>query len=276
MTDPNRHRTQRSRISSSIVGLGAAAVGGFDTGVALARTLGQTIRGAIRGDRPQGEIVKQMHSIGNRSLVFVAVTMGFVGMVMVYQSCLQLNRITGDLSQVGREFIKLLIQDFGPTITSLMLATRVGAGIAAEVGSMKVTEQVDALRMSGVTPIDYLIVPRFLASLVMTLVLCIVGCLIAYLAGGLTAWASFDVNPVVFFDVSRVGSLDVLLGTSKALACGIAIPVISGFCGLRAQGSSVGVGRATTNAVVGSSLAVIIIAFMISTMGLILIKAGLR
>jgi len=254
--------------------VGGAAINRVKTGIGLFSILVQTLRGAIRGRRPKGEVVNQMYVIGNKSLLFVAVTMGFVGMVMVYQSCLQLGKITGDLSQVGPEFVKLLVQDFGPTITCLMLATRVGAGIAAEVGSMKVTEQVDALRMSGVTPVDYLIVPRFLAALVMTFVLCVFGCLVAYIAGGFTAWASFDVNPVTFFDVSRVDYLDVGLGTTKALLCGTAIPIISGFCGLRAQGSSEGVGWATTAAVIGSSLAVIVIAFIISSVGLFLIKAG--
>ncbi len=254
--------------------LGAKAIANVSTARALLSILVQTLHGSLRGKRPKGEVAKQMYVIGNKSLLFVAVTMGFVGMVMVYQSCLQLNRITGDLSRVGPEFVKLLVQDFGPTITALMLATRVGAGIAAEIGSMKVTEQVDALRMSGVTPVDYLIVPRFLAALVMTFVLCVFGCVVAYVAGGLTAWVSFDVNPVTFFDISRVRYLDLALGTTKAVLCGTAIPVISGFCGLRAQGSSEGVGWATTAAVIGSSLAVIVIAFIISSIGLFLIKAG--
>ena len=244
-------------------------------GIALTRILGATLRGSVRGQRPPGEVVGQMYIIGNKSLLFIAVTMGFVGMVMVYQSCMQLDRITGDLSQLGPEFLKLLIQDFGPSITALMLATRVGAGIAAEVGSMVVTEQIDALRMSGVTPVNYLIVPRFLAALVMTSVLTIFGIMVAYGAGGLTAWASFDVNPRVFFDITRVRAFDVGIGATKALLCGTAIPVISGFCGLRARGSSAGVGAATTAAVIGSSLAVIVIAFIISGVGLFLLKAGL-
>ena len=265
----------KRRAYNSVANLGGRAISGAQTTLSLTAILRQTIRGALFGQRPKGEVLKQMHVVGNRSLLFVAVTMGFVGMVMVYQSCLQLNRVTGDLSQVGREFVKLLVQDFGVTITSLMLATRVGAGIAAEIGSMKVTEQIDALRMSGVTPVDYLIVPRFLASLVMTVVLCIFGCSVAFLAGGLTAWLSFNVNPVVFFDISRVVYLDLAIGGAKAITCGIAIPVIAGFCGLRASGSSVGVGSATTSAVIYSSLAVIIIAFIISTVGLFLIRAGL-
>src|SRR5262245_9448199 len=139
----------------------------------------QTMRGIAgrgSGRGPQGEVVRQMYSIGNRSIVFIVVTLGFIGMVMTYQTCLQPARVTGDFSQVGSQLIRLIVSDFGPTLTAMMLATRVGAGIAAEIGSMKVTEQIDALRMSGVLPIDYLIVPRFTASLIMTLMLTVLGC----------------------------------------------------------------------------------------------------
>src|SRR5205085_4042085 len=110
-----------------------------------------------------------------------------IGMVITYEACLQLSRVTGDYSQVGGQYLRLVVSDFAPTLTALMLATRVGAGIAAEIGSMKVTEQIDALRMTGVLPIDYLIVPRFIASLVMTLMLATIGGTIMYTAGGLTA-----------------------------------------------------------------------------------------
>src|SRR5207249_2677840 len=142
------------------------------------------------------------------SLVFVAVTLGFIGMVLVYQTCLQVNRVTGDLSQVGAEFMRILVHEFGPTLCAMMLATRVGAGIAAEIGSMMVTEQIDALRMSGVEPIEYLIVPRFLASLVMTGVLTIFGIAVALGLGTLTAYASFHVNPHIFVDFERVRAGD--------------------------------------------------------------------
>ena len=79
-----------------------------------------------------------MYSIGNRSIVFIIVTLGFIGMVMTYEACLQLSRVTGDFSQVGSQFLRLIISDFASTLTAMMLATRVGAGIAAEIGSMKV------------------------------------------------------------------------------------------------------------------------------------------
>lgn len=227
-----------------------------------------TIAGVIRGGRREGEIARQMYWIGNRSVLFIAVTLGFIGMVMTYEACLQLSRVTGDYSQIGSQYIRLIVSDFGPTLTALMLATRVGAGIAAELGSMKVTEQIDALRMSGVLPIDYLISPRFVASLVMTLVLAVLGGAIMYLAGGLTAHFSFNVNTHIFFDLGMLRGRHVGLLVTKSLAFGAAIPVVSGFCGLRARGSSEGVGWATTSAVIGSSFAVIVLDFIISAAAL--------
>jgi len=263
------------KLTATIESLGARVLDVGGAAVALWQVFTGTLAGVFRGGRPRGEVVKQMYQIGNRSLVFVGVTLGFIGMVMVYQSCLQINRITGDLSQIGPEFIKMLVHDFAPTLTGMMLATRVGAGIAAEVGSMKVTEQVDALRMSGVAPIDYLIVPRFLASVVMTVVLTVFGTVVAYVAGGLTAEASFGLNPTAYYDLSRVNFTHFGLGLTKAICYGAAIPIISGFCGLRAKGSSEGVGWATTSAVIGSSFAVILIDFIISAFGFLVLGEGL-
>ena len=217
---------------------------------------------------PRGEIVRQMFQIGNRSLLFVIVTLGFIGMVVTFEACLQLSRVTGDYSSVGSQLIRLVISDFGPILTAMMLATRVGAGIAAEIGSMKVTDQIDALRMSGVLPVDYLIVPRFVASVVMTVVLTVIGTIVMYCAGGLAAWRSFAVNPGLYFDLSLVRPRHLAMLVLKAVAFGGAIPIVSGFCGLRARGSSEGVGWATTAAVVGSSFAVIALDFTISAAAL--------
>jgi phospholipid/cholesterol/gamma-HCH transport system permease protein len=218
--------------------------------------------------RPKGELVRQMYAIGNKSLVFIIVTLGFIGMVMTYEACLQLSRVTGDYSQVGPQLIRLIVSDFGPTLAGMMLATRVGAGIAAEIGSMKVTEQIDALRMSGVLPIDYLIVPRFTASVIMTVLLSTIGGAVMFKAGQLTAHYSFGVNLNTFWDFQFVRLRHVALMMVKAVAYGAAIPVVAGFCGLRARGSSEGVGWATTAAVIGSSFAVIVLDFVISAAAL--------
>jgi len=258
-----------------ITSLGTAAISAYRAAIELWLVYVGTISGIVRGlqrkgARNRGEVWRQLYSIGNRSLLFIVVTLGFIGMVMTYQACLQLGRVTGDYSQVGSQFLRLIVSDFGPTLTGLMLATRVGAGIAAEIGSMKVTEQIDALRMSGVLPIDYLIVPRFVASIVMTLMLSILGGVVMWRAGGLTAEYSFNVNPNTFYDLSFVRFRHVAMFVVKALAYGAAIPVVAGFCGLRARGSSEGVGWATTAAVIGSSFAVIVLDFIISASALFL------
>ena len=257
----------RSRIELLGAGAVEAARAARDLWLVYVSTLAGIVR-RRRGTRRKGEVWRQMYSIGNRSLVFIIITLGFLGMVMTYEACLQLARVTGDFSQIGTQFIRLIVSDFGPTLTAMMLATRVGAGIAAEIGSMKVTEQIDALRMSGVLPIDYLIVPRFLASLVMTLVLVTIGGGVMYLAGGLTAHYSFNVNTHIFFDLQVLRMRHLVLMIVKSVAYGAAIPVVSGFCGLRARGSSEGVGWATTSAVIGSSFAVIVLDFIISAAAL--------
>jgi len=263
----------RRYVGDKVEGAGGFVVDGVRAAFELWGVFVGVLAGLVRSrrGRPRGEIAKQMHSIGNRSLLFIAVTLGFIGMVMIYQACLQFNKVTGDLSQIGPQFLRLLCSDFAPTLTGMMLATRVGAGIAAEIGSMKVTEQIDALRMSGVLPIDYLIVPRFVASVVMTVVLSVLGGTIMWVTGGLTAHYQFGVNTRLFFDLSTVHPQHLMLGLTKALAYGMAIPIVSGFCGLRAKGSSEGVGWATTAAVIGSSFAVIVLDFVLSVVGFLMI-----
>ena len=114
--------------------------------------------------REQGAIVQQMYAMGVQSLLFITVTIGFLGMILVYQVATQVEKILPDFSMIGAAFIQIMIKEFAPTIAGMMIATRVGSGIAAEIGSMVVTEQVDALRMCNADPVNYLIVPRFLAT----------------------------------------------------------------------------------------------------------------
>jgi phospholipid/cholesterol/gamma-HCH transport system permease protein len=252
--------------------------GGVDAWVDHARGLGRllarTIAAALHGKRPTGEVVRHMYWIGNKSLLFVGVTLGALGMVLVFQACLQVNRITGDLSQVGAEYIKGLVHEFVPSIMAQMLATRVGAGIAAEIGSMMVTEQVDAMRMCGVEPVHYLIAPRFIASFWMTMVLYVFAMLVCIVTGTLTAYYSFHVNPHVFVDFGRVRLGDVATGLIKCAAYGAAIPVVSGYCGLIARGGSEGVGRATTRAVIGAAFTCTVLDFVLSGLAYFTLQAG--
>jgi len=163
-----------------------------------------------------------------------------------------------------------LVRDLAASIGALMLATRVGAGIAAEIGSMVVTEQVDALRMSAADPVDYLIKPRFIASLCMTTVLIIWGAFVAFLAGMLTAYTMFDLSPRTFASLSLIDTGDLVVGLTKCVAYGAAIPIVAGQSGLSTFGGSEGVGWATTRAVVNSSLAVIMLNMIISAAGFLI------
>jgi phospholipid/cholesterol/gamma-HCH transport system permease protein len=253
--------------------LGAAGIDLFVGGWQLYQVFAQTLYFTFRRRREKGAVVQQMYAIGNESLFFVSITMGFIGMILVYQSGLQAKRIIPDFSMLGATYLELLVRDLAASLGALMLATRVGAGIAAELGSMVVTEQIDALRMCAADPVDFLIVPRFLASLVMTTVLIVFAGAIAFGTGAVTAYVAFDVPPRIFWNVSLVDWGDLTTGLAKCIAYGAAIPVVSGYCGLSTFGGSEGVGWATTRAVVNSSLAIIILNAVISTAGLLVFGA---
>ncbi|MBK6513656.1 MAG: ABC transporter permease [Polyangiaceae bacterium] len=210
-----------------------------------------------------------MYEIGNKSVFFMTVVMGFIGMILVYQAGLQTLRILPDLQMLGATFLELLVRDLAASIGALMLATRIGAGIAAEVGSMVVTEQVDALKMSAADPIDYLVKPRFIASVIMTTVLIIWAAGVAMLSGLLTGYVMFDLRPQTFFDLSLVDVGDLTVGLAKCVVYGAAIPIVSAHSGLTTHGGSEGVGWATTRAVVNSSLAVIMLNLFVSAVGFV-------
>jgi phospholipid/cholesterol/gamma-HCH transport system permease protein len=239
----------------------------FGTLRELADVARKTFHFTLRGERRPGAVAGQMYEIGFRSAAFLCIAMGFIGMIFVYQAGLQIKRLIPDLSQIGATYLELLVRDLAASICALLLATRVGAGIAAEIGSMVVTEQVDALRMCAADPIDYLVRPRFLASLVMTTVLTVLAGGVAFATGMWTANIFFSMNPRTFADPSLVDAGDVIVGITKCIAYGAAIPIISAHSGLVTQGGSEGVGKATTRAVVSSSLAVIMLNFVISVIG---------
>jgi phospholipid/cholesterol/gamma-HCH transport system permease protein len=236
----------------------------------LYRLLQLTLRACLQGGLERGSVLRQMYEIGNRSLGFLCVVMGFMGMILTYQAGLQTQRVVPDLSLLGATFLELLVRDLAASICALMLATRVGAGIAAEIGSMVVTEQVDALFMCGADPVKHLVAPRFLASLGMFVMLVVLAACVATVTGTWTASAFFGLNPRTFLNLTLVNSSDVIVGLAKCVAYGAAIPIISAHAGLTAFGGSEGVGSATTHAVVGSSLAVIVLNFVISGTGYVL------
>jgi phospholipid/cholesterol/gamma-HCH transport system permease protein len=229
--------------------------------------LRQTVQAILAGRVDREAAFAQCYAIGNGSVLFITVTMIVLGMIMVVQAGLQTQRVLPELSLLGANIIQLLAREFAPTVCSMMLATRVGAGIAAEIGSMVVTDQVDALRMSGAQPVDYLVVPRLIGGVVMTVALCFWALFIALVAGTFAANTVFDLNVSTFVNFSFVNSGDYAVMTMKGVAYGIAIPIVSSQRGLTTFGGSEGVGWATTNAVVHSSVAIIVLDLILSVFG---------
>ncbi|MBK7398140.1 MAG: ABC transporter permease [Myxococcales bacterium] len=250
--------------------LGAFAIEAFGQARDLYSVFVRTLYYSVYGRREKGMFAQQVFEQGNQSVFFLTVFMGFFGMILVFQAGVQALRVVPDLTLLGATFLQLLVRDLAASIGALMLATRVGAGIAAEIGSMVVTEQVDALRMCAADPIEYLVVPRFKAGIVATTAVIIWSAGVAFVSGMLTAWVYFGVNPRTFANLGMVGHGDLIVGLTKCLAYGAAIPIVSAQSGLSTFGGSEGVGSATTRAVVNSSLAVIILNFFISAAGLIL------
>jgi phospholipid/cholesterol/gamma-HCH transport system permease protein len=234
---------------------------------ALYDMLQHTLHFVVRGRVDREALLEQAYAIGNGSMLFVTVTMVVVGMITVVQSGVQTQRVIPDLSLLGANFIQIMVREFAPTLCALMLATRVGAGIAAEIGSMVVTEQVDALRMCAADPIEYLVVPRFIASVIMTTALSFWALFATLVAGTLAGNFVFDLNQATFVNFSLVSLGDYAVCLLKALCYGAAIPIVSAQRGLSTFGGSEGVGWATTNAVVHSSLAIIVLDLILSVLG---------
>jgi len=223
-----------------------------------------TVRVMLTRPPTFNRIVSEVYQSANRSLGFVSLTLAFFGMILVYQGCMQAMRIYPDLSSAGAIVIKTMVRVFGPLLTGLMVAFRVGAGIAAEAGTMVVTDQADALTVSGSTTTRWLVAPRFAACIIGVPLLTTIGIGASVLAGGAFAWARFDILPATFFRIYMVEWEDVVICFIKSFLNGATIPIVAGAAGLATRNSSEGVGIATTNAVVNSAVAVVIIEFLVS------------
>lgn len=220
--------------------------------------------------------LRQIAEVGFRSQMVVIVTGGFTGAVFAAQTYFQFHRI-GMESAVGAVVAVSMFRELGPVLTGLMVAGRVGASIAAEIGTMKVTEQVDALRSLGVHPIDYLVVPRFLALIFSMPVLVAECCALGILSAVLVGTKVLGIPQAYFLNtmVKFTGSRDIKMALTKGFVFGLIVVFVSCHQGLNAKDGAVGVGRAPTEAVVNSSLLILIINFFLSFALNIVYPAGL-
>jgi phospholipid/cholesterol/gamma-HCH transport system permease protein len=211
------------------------------------------------------DIVEQLDIIGIGSLTVVLLTGLFTGMVLALQMGTTLDQF-GARPVVGRVVSASMVRELGPVLTTLMVTGRVGSGIAAELGSMVVTEQIAALRALGTDPVRKLVVPRVVAGLVMVPVLTIVSDGVGILGGLLISITQLRVAASVYWSNVYKGLYldDLWMGLIKPLVLGFAVVTIACHVGLRTKGGTQGVGRATTNAVVGASVAVLTLDFLVT------------
>jgi phospholipid/cholesterol/gamma-HCH transport system permease protein len=226
---------------------------------------GAVARGCVSRPFYHRDVVEQFDAIGLGSMTVVILTGMFTGAVLALQSGFTLDQF-GARSAVGRLVSASMVKELGPVLTALMVTGRVGSGIAAELGSMVVTEQISALRALGTDPIRKLAVPRVLAGVVMVPLLTI----IANAVGMVGAWAisvyQLRVASSVYWNsvVDALYIQDVWMGLIKPFFLGFAIVSIGCHVGLRTTGGTQGVGRATTNAVVAASVAVLAVDFFVT------------
>lgn len=210
-------------------------------------------------------LVRQMDSIGVRSLNVVNLTGIFAGMVLALQMGHFLSKF-GAKIYVSRIMGLSLLREMGPVLTALMMGARVGAGIAAELATMKVTEQIDAMRALAASPIKKLVVPRVLAAILMLPLLTVIADAIGLLGGLLIAITQLGLTSGYFYSslVHNTSLGDFLSGLGKAIFFGYLIAIIACSKGLGAGGGADGVGRATTSAVVASAIGVLVSDFFLT------------
>jgi phospholipid/cholesterol/gamma-HCH transport system permease protein len=223
------------------------------------------IRGVFSRPIYRHDIVEQLDIIGVGSLTVVLLTGLFTGMALASQSGMTLDQF-GARPVVSRLVSASMIKELGPVLTALMLTGRIGSGIAAELGSMMVTDQINALRALGTDPVRKLVVPRMLAGFLMTPILTVISDCVGITGGWLVARFQLQVNSGLYWSsvVKGLYMQDVWMGLIKPFVFGFLIVTIASHVGLRTSGGTAGVGKATTVAVVAGSVAVIAADFFVT------------
>jgi phospholipid/cholesterol/gamma-HCH transport system permease protein len=229
------------------------------------RLVGLAARGVVTRPMYRHDIVEQLDLIGFGSLTVVLLSGLFTGAALALQSGQTLDQF-GARPVVGRLVAASMIKELGPVLTALMLTGRIGSGIAAELGSMMVTDQINALRALGTDPVRKLVVPRVLAGFFMAPVLTVVSDFVGIVGGWVVARYTLQVNTGLYWS-SVTKSLymqDAWMGLIKPFVFGFIIVTIACHVGLRTTGGTAGVGRATTVSVVMCSVAVIAADFFVT------------
>lgn len=212
-------------------------------------------------------IFQQMDEIGVNSILVVFLTSAFTGMVLALQSFTGFKRF-GAESMVGTVVALSMTREMGPVLTGLIVTARAGSSMAAELGTMKVTEQIDALYCLATDPVKYLIVPRFIASAIMLPMLTILSDLVGFIGGYVVAVIMLDSPPNQYINkaLEYLKLNDVFSGLIKAAVFGMIIALICCYQGFYTKGGAEGVGKATTKAVVVSSILILIANYFVTAL----------
>lgn len=211
------------------------------------------------------ETWSNMYRVGVKSFPIVVVTAIFTGAIMVIQSGLYIEQY-GAYGLLGWGAGFSVLREVGPIMIGLMFSGRVGANNTAELGTMMVTDQIDALRALAIDPIPYLVVPRFISMVLMLFLLVVIGDLTALIGGAFTSQFLLGVDMQVFYwsVVTFVTLDDLLSGLYKAISFGFAIGLVSCHFGMSVRGGAVGVGRAVNNSVVASAIAIFVLDYILT------------
>ena len=229
------------------------------------RLVGRIGRGLVTPPIYVRDTIEQLDAIGVGSLTVTILTGLFTGMVLALQSGLTLDQF-GIRQKVGSLVSASMVKELGPVLTALIVAGRVGSGIAAELGSMMVTDQIAALRSLGTDPIRKLVVPRVLAGTLMVPVLTVISDGIGMAGGWLISVMQLKVASSVYWNNVIMGLYvkDIWMGLIKPFVLGFALVSIGCYVGMNTKGGTQGVGRATTNAVVAGSIAILAVDFLVT------------
>ncbi|TWT48347.1 ABC transport permease subunit MlaE [Botrimarina hoheduenensis] len=226
---------------------------------------GQTLAWLFRRVPSRQLVVTSLYQIGVRSLPVVALTGTFIGMVLAVQSYNQFERF-GMENRLGVMINLSMYRELGPVLAATMLAGRVGSAIAAEIGTMRVTEQIDALASMGASPIQHLVVPRLLACFLMIPALTLMAIFMGVAGGAFYCVHVFGVDPYFYFANAQesTGVWDLFYGVTKSVFFGVAIAVISCYRGFHSAAGAEGVGRAATIAFVQAFVVILALDLMLS------------
>jgi phospholipid/cholesterol/gamma-HCH transport system permease protein len=231
-----------------------------------AQTVQQMRRAPI--DRPL--LMAQFDQIGVRSLSIVIITSAFIGMVLALQTAYALEDFGGKMF-VGTIVSLSLVRELAPVLMALMVGGRIGAGMTAEIGTMKVTEQIDAMRALATNPVRKLVVPRVLATTIMFPLLTVIAIALGILGGMFIAVANLNLSGNYYLRsvIESIRYSDLASGVGKTFFFGSSTALIACYNGLRTTGGADGVGRSTTETVVTSAIAVLIMDFFLTKLFLI-------